>query len=67
MEIAAEYGFCSGPSGRITTTGQVYTVMNAANSKFSTYNIYYNDYAGVAKNAKMTFNGGINVKLSTVV
>jgi len=66
-EIAAEYGFCSGPSGRLTDAQGHVKIMKEANSKFSTYNIYYNDYAGVAKNAKMTFNGGINVKLSTVV
>ena len=66
-EIAAEHGFCSGPSGRITASGAVYQVMYAANSKFSTNNIYYNDYAGVAKNVKMSFNGGISTRINTVV
>jgi hypothetical protein len=66
-EIAAEHGFLSGPNSRIASAADsVIKIMQEANSKFSTYKIYSNDVNGVAKNTKMTFNGGINAKVSTV-
>jgi len=65
-EIAAEYAFCSAPSGRVTISSQVYTVMSNANGSFNTSKIYYNDYNGEATNVKMTFKGGINTENTNV-
>ena len=65
-EIAAEYGLCSSPSGRISTIDSHYKIMKEANSNFSLDKVYYNDYDGIAKNVTMTFKGGISVTKSDV-